>query len=297
MGVVDLSLVIAFHPAMRNYDHRAGTFVRAVNLPPPPVGGLDALEDTVLYDRIVDLEYEIDDKIKQINFQASRILEEGESTERLSTDRAKLAELRNKHTEALAELVRKAVAEFSEEEVTDDNEVAESIMQEVLYYIQTTAKEHDALFVFNASSGPFAGRGAVPPPTGRVQLSSAQLLDKWSIRRMEDLRALLETEESIIGIAPSVGESEPCGNYIERITDVDYLETLFFEYYEAREAFVHPFLNIRGRAFLLHGTSAIEELNITRPVIEKLFERYEVKDAVREAALNVLDQLGLHSVK
>ena len=296
VGVVDLAVVMAFHPAMRDFDYRVGKFVSPPKAPPAQ-GGKTALEaNWSLREEIVELEKRIDNQVSVLNQElmaaAKASSREVRGDPSAVKARQELVELRKQHSSKLSELVGMVTSEFPSKAYFDqDDEVLKSVLNEVLFLVQAAGKKHGTIFVFNASSAGFSGRGSSPVATLKATSTPEEILKKWSVNSLAELEILASQSAGIPHIGKPAPQGNPnfhCGGHFESVTDPEFLRVLFNEYYDASPAFVSPFLNHGGGMFLLSGSTGIIEKDLTVEVLEGLFDRHKVSKVVREAALDVV---------
>ena len=294
VGLVDLSAVIAFHPVMRNFDYHARKFLKPWDGKRQPTG-IEAWEKNKdLIFKIRTVEGKISRQIVEANNSLKLFADKKikESEKNLAFDTLKA--LNQKRVEMLADLTRKTIGMFSDESFTDaDDRTGNYVMGEIRRAIYDVAVRNNVAFVFNTSKESFSSNLSLS-----AQLASTQtpqgILDRFEIRNLDDLQKLIfET-----GKQPTVPFGKPhakmnftkgaCGEHFEQVKDPAHLQVLMDEYFQNREIFTDALVKYDSKRFLLHGSVAVAEKNLTREVIQYIFDLHKTRKPVQEAAFNAL---------
>ncbi|HNW33425.1 MAG TPA: hypothetical protein PKM25_00700 [Candidatus Ozemobacteraceae bacterium] len=295
-GSVDLSAVIAFHPAMRNFDYRSGKFVSQTSVPGVSTG-LQAWKETQSEQRrIRSMETAMEAQVRRVNDEL--IQNQSKTREGKKIDRpefAKLARMNQEHKALLAPLANRILGGFPDQllgSVPQQN--LERIMSEVFWAVQTSAQAHGAAIVLNTSTGDFNPEGS----TGQSSAKSASgdILERWNIRSLNDLEALLQTPGASMPFEtarPKPSAELVCGGHFESVTDPNILKSLVCEFYDNRQSFSQPFLRMGATRHILSGSVQVTSLDLTSEAVSRLIELYRSRPAERDAIMNLLrERLG-----
>lgn len=295
IGLVDLSAVIAFHPAMRSFDYHAQKFVRPWNGKryPTPEEAWDANKDLII--KIKSVEAKILKQVQAVNLALSEYSKEKIKSAEKEAVIEELKKLNKSKVEMLAELTRNTVGVFPESDFYDaDAQTGNYIMTEIRRAVYDVALRNRAAFVFNTSQVAISGTESVIMPTPDKE-DSTSMLQRFNITSLEDLRALLfatgKGEQTPYG--KPLGKMDfrkgPSGEHFEQIKDPAHLQVLMDEYYQNREIFSNALKKFGSGNFLIQGGMSVVEKNITREVIQYIFELHKTKAIIAESAFRALE--------
>ncbi len=294
IGLVDLAAVIAFHPAMRNFDYHAKKFVRPWN-GRRTVTGKEAWEQNrALIIKIKAIEAKIEKQIQVVNRSLNEFFKKKISKSEKESSVETLKKMNKAKTEMLAELTRKTVGMFPENDFVDaDANTGNLIMNEIRRAVYDVSVRNNAAFVLNTSQTAVSGADSTKmlPP---AKENAKSLLDRFNIKNLEDLRGLVfetgSNKNAPIGKPPAkMGfRKGGCGEHFDQIKDPAHLQVLMDEYYQNRDVFSTALKNFGSQNFLLQGRSAIVEKNLTPEVVQYILELHKTRNIVRESTFRAL---------
>ena|GEM_PF-1961600 len=296
-GSVDLSAVIAFHPAMRNFDYRSGKFVSQAPVPGTSTG-LQAWKETQNEQRrIKGMEQTIEAQARRVNDEL--IKNQSKTRDGKQADRpefAKLVKMNQEYKSLLAPFAERILGGFPDQllgSVPEQN--LKRIMSEVFQAVQMSAQAHGAAIVLNTSTGDFKPEmiaGQAPPNS-----EQKDILERWNIRSLGDIEALLQPPGSssmpFDTARPKPTAGLVCGGHFESVTDPNILKSLVSEFYDNRQSFSQPFLKMGATRHVLSGTVQVTSIDLTSEAVSRLLEFYRSRPAERNAVMNLLrERLG-----
>ena len=294
IGLVDISAVIAFHPVMRNFDYHAQKFVRPWDGKryPTALDAWDANKELII--KIKNVEAKIAKQIQVVNLTLNEYSKEKIKSAEKENALEELKKLNKSKVEMLATLTRNTIGVFPEKDFFEaDEQTGNYIMGEIRRAVYEVALRNKATFVFNTSQLAISGSESVAmQPLAKEDPIS--ILQRFDVANLEDLRRLLfetgKNNQSPYGKAPGKMDFRkgPSGEHFDQIKDPVHLQVLMDEYYQNREIFSNALKKFGSGSFLLHGGAPVLEKNITREVIQYIFDLHKTKALVTESAFNAL---------
>ncbi|MBI3039428.1 hypothetical protein HYY75_10340 [bacterium] len=303
IGTIDISLILAFHPAMRAFDFREGRFITQIPNR-PEAGGVNAWEISKEEREIIEsIEESMESQVERINSELSASFKTVATTAKnlsnkaVEKEKSKLIELNNKHKLLLAKLAKKVFGEFSFEGYGNlPKDQLERIMGEINWAVQTSAKTQGAAFVLNSSKvfPAFADQKTkAREVTGTENFQENDILKRWQVNRLSDLENLLHQASGSsplpIGKSlPKQSSSKVCGGHFESVTDPAMLKTLSGEFFDNRKSFLSPFQPLGVSRTIWRGVMEIEEKDLTFEILGNLFKLYKTRQSEQDAAYAVI---------
>ncbi|MBU1108010.1 MAG: hypothetical protein KKB51_15160 [Candidatus Riflebacteria bacterium] len=294
IGLVDVSAVIAFHPVMRNFDYHAQKFVRPWNGQRYPTAqeAWDGNKELII--KIKSVEAKILKQIQAVNLALNEYSKQKIKLAEKESALEELKKLNKSKVEMLATLTRSTIGVFPENDFFEaDEQTGNYVMGEIRRAVYEVALRNQAAFVFNTSQLAISGSESVAMQQPGKE-DPVSILQRFGIANLEDLRRLLfetgKNEQSPYGKAPGKMDFRkgPSGEHFDQIKDPAHVQVLMDEYYQNRDIFSNALKKYGSGSFLLHGGASVLEKNITREVIQYIFDLHKTKAIVTESAFKAL---------
>ncbi len=313
VGTVDIAAVIAFHPAMREFEFHVGRFLAPVAGNPPGPGGWVAWSNAQLERRrILALETSIQEASLQ-QIARRTVLDTPDADERrvaaqqeLARGARRLADLRQQRDDLLRNLTARIVGEPSSDAFRNASpEQLQRIMTEIATAVARVAREQGAALVFNTMGGGTSTGAPDTPgtwgPDGYTvrawELNDPcrpDILERFAIGNLGDLehvaRMIAAGESATPGSTPQSARAEPPApsRHPGGNRSAASIRAFLKEAYANRMNAARVFIPVGARQMCWPGTQAIETRDLTALVVGELCDTYHIPAAERETALAIL---------